>query len=570
MRRLAVLCLALTGCATATGSFPSRDWVAQLAEKPAPPKAAGRATRFVREWSMTHPGTGGYALLEAPAADVVAQRLATLAQTPGGKMTTDAGVACVASEVARFFDAHEGDASAEVMTFITTRCGLPTTEVWTTSIFWKAEQVQDDEQFARLALPEVDRLFTAARRDERQAMGSAMFRGKRVAIVVLASFSPRVELEPLPAQAEPGSTVVLRGRVLGPETELEASITRGEADWAACLSTVSAGRFEFQCPVGKDDQTARIDLFGRKKARVLGVTLAVLDLGVGTPLPRSLSLPDEKPRLLNEAASVSAALVSELNLKRAGVKRQPLIIEPGQERLADRVAPHLMSALKADPAQADLITLGMLAGWEVSGLVEGGGMNVVTVPPGGDVQEVVRTIMASPTGRERVLNERTNRIAVGSVRDEEGSAAVFLYSYQVVLAWAPEADVAKVKSTVNQARAKAGVPPLAWNDGAATLCIEAAKDFAGQVAEPGDALDSLGGLVRNRGQYGSSLISGLSSEGELAVDPSLLDPALTQMGLTIFYVRPPNEPWARRLVLFYFPMGGGQVALGPAPDLTRG
>jgi len=560
MRRMAIFLMALTGCATATGRFPTRNWVEDLAEKPPPAKTAHRATRFVREWSMTHPGTGRYALAEAPADDAVAQSLATQARNSGGKMFTDAGVACFASEIARFFDAFDGEPGNELMTFIATRCGLPSTRLQTTSLFWKAEQVKDDEHLARLALPEVDRMLTVVRREGRQALGSAMFRGARVAVVVLASLSPAVELEPLAEQAEPGSIVVLRGRSLGPETELQASVTRGEADWAVCESAGKDGRFEFRCPVAKEDRTARIEVFGRSKERLLGATLAVLELGVGAPLPRSHTLPDEKPMPLSEAASISAALVSEFNVRRADAKREPLLIEARQERLADRVAPHLSAAMSRDPAQADLIALGMLAGWDVAGLVERGTMKGIQVPSGGDLHEVVRSIMASPTGRAQVLSDRSNRIAIGSLVDAEGSAAVFLFSYEVVLAWAPEAEAARVREAVNQARVKAGVAPLGWDESAASTCIDAARGVAGQVAEPKDALTALGELLRVRGQYGSTFVAGFSGDGAFKVDPSLLDPSLTQVGLTVFHVRPPNEPWVRRLALFFFPRGVGQIA----------
>lgn len=558
MRRLLLLSFVLAGCAT--GRFPSRDWVEALSEKPAPPKPARHPAKFVPSWSMSEPVAARYELASAPAEDPLSKRLDALLQVPGSKGTRAIAAHCFASELARFYDAHPDGPAGEMVTFLATRCGLPTAHMRWTSTSWKGADVKDDEELARLAEPELNRMVTELRKDVPQSVGVGLHKGTRAAMVVFAVFEPELALEPVPTQVEPGATVLVKGRALGQETEFDASITRGPIDSVPCESRPVPGGFDLRCPATAGDVTARIEVFGRKKDRLLGTHLAVIDVGVGAPLPNAIAIPDDAALPLKDAASLSGTLIAELNTRRAGAGRGPLIIEQRQENLANRIAPHFVAALEADGLLADRIALGMMAGYEVDGMVEEGSMVSARVAAGADLREVVRGVTESPYGRANLLDPRFNRVAVGSLVDPEGSAAVYLFSYQVVDPALAEGDQPKVREAIDAARKAAGVPPLVWDDGVRDLCADASRKVAAKNADASDALDALISLASSHRYRGSAFVTPYDRPETYKVDSALLDPALKYLGVATFYVRPPHEPWARRLALFFFPRVVEQTA----------
>jgi hypothetical protein len=110
-----------------------------------------------------------------------------------------------------------------------------------TSLTLKTADVKDEQELANRALPELGRMLTEVRHGGRQAFGSAVFKGRRQAVVVVAAFTSRLELEPVPTRVEPGVPIVLRGRPLGLETDFNATITRGANDSAKCEPVPASG-----------------------------------------------------------------------------------------------------------------------------------------------------------------------------------------------------------------------------------------------------------------------------------------------------------------------------------------
>ena len=196
----------------------------------------------------------------------------------------------------------------------------------------------------------------------------------------------------------------------------------------------------------------------------------------------------------------------------------------------------------------------MMAGYEVEGLVEDGNMETIVLPTGADIHEVVRSIVASPYGRANFLGAESNRVAVSSLIEPEGSAAVFAFSYRWPIDLA-DADTAAVQARIDAARKAAGAPAIRWDPGYARLCLESSKKVAGQTADSSDAIDALRDLAKQHYLYGLSVPVAYTRPEKLKLDETLLDPSVTKAGIATFYIRPTREPWAHRVAMFFFPAG---------------
>ena len=301
----------------------------------------------------------------------------------------------------------------------------------------------------------------------------------------------------------------------------------------------------------------------------MGKTLAVIEVGIGTALSNRMALPEENPLPLADSAATSGSLVIELNLKRAAAARGPLTAMAQQERIANRIARHFFTALDSDPQLADRIALGLMAGYEVGGLVERGAMQTVLLPSGADLHEVVRAIMVSPFGRASLLGNETNRIAVSSFTVTGGASAVFLTATR----WPRSRRPMPMSWRCRRASippARQPEPPIIWDPDFTRLCAESSKKVAGQTADVSDALGALKALAQKRYLSGRMFAMSYERPDKFKVDPNLLDPNITKAGIATFYVRPTRDPWASRMAMFFFPVTvAGQMAEVEAPTPAR-
>src|SRR6185436_2219289 len=150
-----------------------------------------------------------------------------------------------------------------------------------------------------------------------------------------------------------------------------------------------------------------------------------------------------------------------LNGLRAELGLKPVEISVGESRLAQKVAPNYFAAAygKAPRRVADLVALGMLAGWEVEQVTRDAYFTHWVT--GGDVSVLLAEMVGSPWARRTLFEPSVRALAFGSYRLPHGNAlAAMVATYAPFEEQPPGAEAQQVIEALNRARAARGMGPV--------------------------------------------------------------------------------------------------------------
>lgn len=448
--------------------FPTRAELSAIPEKKVTEQAFDLDNVQVESW--TYDGAPS-ALADGPYEDNSpwAPVLADLVRTaPPGRLRLSTPLRCAAEQTARFHLKHRKLPSLSWRRFTVARCGSAApfagAEAWTLDLPDGVDEAQLVQSFRREAAPALLKVFS--RLPHRAALGLAAVReGKRLAVGFVVAPDP-VVLDAGSFRADARRRVTVRGRLMGESAEaILGWVNRGKYGVAECVSNrnVQPPLFSISCEMAEGDKWAFIDVLARPKGRALATNVATLLVPAeGESLPSDYT----PPRITAQTAPVRTAdefrrvLAERLNAVRAAGGLAPLRVSAEQSRTSERLAGIMVGPTRADrDAAADRAAIGLLAGWDVRGLIRDGSLFVGAVPGARDAAAWLEFAIEHPIGRSTLLAPQSRVVAIGpALADSVEAVGAVVTTYALFEGNDHRAEADRVVAGLTEARIERGLP----------------------------------------------------------------------------------------------------------------
>jgi hypothetical protein len=541
----------------AGGGFPTPRELEQLGAAPLPDDVFSLDIVAVDTWRLEGPFPERVGALPHSADDPWTALLEEVARERAGLVLPTEGMACVARELGRFYLAHRGRPSDRLRRFMTARCHTAVSQV---AFGYVDGPVPSQQGEAQVYGHWRDAVAETIRRGVGGGPRSAgIWFGRRDghAVAMVAYGSREVHVEPFSPFADRDGKLVIAGEALGPAVRIAALVNRGRFDVAPCDAApeVLPPRFHFTCEVDGRDLAAAIAVSVTPPDRLLSRGgLAVL----AWPGERTLDVYDlpgyTEARLVSDPERVPERFVELLNQVRREAGLAPVALDPVQTRAATELAPHFFAALfdRTPGLTADLVVLGMLAGWSVEGLVQSGHFAAAWAVRTNDLSALLGTALESPVSREALLADDIDRIAVGPLLEtasgQEALAAVF-GTYSLFTEEAHDQVAERVYAKLEADRRARGVGAPARLDALAGLC----QQTAGRVQAGEDPADAMNLLLRSSVDALQAPVSGWVAEvreiDEIEFPEEYQTSPTLRVGIAVSYSRREDDPWGHYVVM---------------------
>lgn len=545
---LIVFCAACgsSGLGQPIAQFPSREALYEATSSEAYAASTLKVTSVDRwEMQLQSPSDSGY-----PNTTIWDQLLLKKASS-SGQAQPSAELRCAAEEAARFYTQYEAYPDRALQRYLLARCGstLPGASLSAVEIQVKEES----PELIRQALGDsLDKLVDSLVERPKALVGLGFAQGNGRATVVgysgvelikLNRFSPLVT----------GNSATLKGRAAHDVEAVLGLVNHGQYGVRMCESDlrVKAPHFSLKCPISAEDEVVEIEVATRAKGRVL----LNMDARAQVRKNEEAGLLYELTRYgdpgeVENAEAFQRAVLKQLNAVRRHAGIRPVRLAPKQSSTNERVAPHyLAAAVEGNEDFIDLIALGVLAGWDVRGLIKDGGVYSAFSSGGLDPTRWLSQALALPSGRWALLDPESSRIAIGArvLKPIGLTALVTTYSFFESGDHAQDEDA--LFERLARARSAFGVAaPTRIPKGRALQ--KALDQINKNELSPGEALDqALEGISSAQRRSVSGWIVETHDLDHISFDDSMVrsDSLEVQVGVT--HYRAPGGAWGQYVAL---------------------
>jgi hypothetical protein len=543
--------------------FPSHDELAHLPARKPLADAFGDGTVSVDAWTFESVPIPDGATYDDPSPwgrilrELVSAHAATTALSPP--------LRCAAQEMARFHLAKQALPAESLRRFMAARCGVVAANVMPSVVSAPVPAATPDEQIAAQFRADLAKLFDQKLASGHRLVGLAVARdaGHISVATLVAEDEARIESSSRGVDAK--RRIVLRGGVRGEFAEITALVNRGDFGVAACVSdgAVRLPQFAVQCELDPADKFAWVELIGRKREGLLLHTLAETLIYEGDGAAVSYKArhlgPPSPARTAQEAAG---ALTEGLNRVRRDAKLAPLTIAAKESRESARLAGTLINAMiSADDGVAERAALGLLAGWDVEGMIRNGTFFAGVVSPERDASAWLDFALERPVGRQALLDPDARQIAVGPIAPE-GTAG--LGAVVTTYAFFGSGDHAKDEAVfferLQEARDAMGLPAPVRITGFPPMSVECAR-VEREGRSPMAALeDMMASAVDRTGRPVAGYVLETNDLTRVDVPKQLLARGPLEVIVGITHHRPPSAAWGQYVVFVIVLGATGQVS----------
>lgn len=531
------------GRAEPVAKFPTQASLDAIAAQPAQSVPLEPVFR-ITEWRPTPPEPA----VDDPSAEP--DRWAALFNETAAshsEVTVAASLGCAAKELARLFAAHGALPDRRLQQFVVGACGGSTPFIGIGMISGDVPDSVPDRQLYDQWKDKLREHLGGRLSHGRMDVGFSFLRqnGKAVAMLVYGEHS--LEGVAMPIVADSQGRALIEGTVTRQAQYVQAYINQGALEARECIrdQTVALPRFRVWCQMQPGDAYAWTDLEIAEPNRILARM-------VGRFLVRSA--PDAELQYQAPPAGAVAAtpsemrnrLLSQINGMRSNAGAAPLLLADRQSAVNERLAPHLLAANKSDNTELeDSIMLGLVAGWNVAGMIREGNFYFEALGGTNDVGDVVNALLDEPTARHVLMNRDARHIAIGPVLlGSGGGIGAVLTTYSFFETNDHRADETAVFERIAAARRGKGLPPPHRLDG--TSLHVAAEDIQRGTA-PDEALRR---VARRSARAGYSLLVQTTNLRQMPVPPELLQNGPLNVALGITHYRAPGGAWGQYVVMF--------------------
>lgn len=441
--------------------FPSRDDLAKLPTLPPLPEAFGTSDVPVDAWSFESPATTDGATYEdaSPWGEIARE----LAKAHPSTTALSASMRCTAQELARFHVAKHAMPTESLRRFMAARCGAASAAyapaVWSVTL----PTPTTDEELAPKARDGFAKMLAARLERGHHLLGVAAARdGQRVSIVAVDA-QDEARLEPGSLSVDASRQVTLRGEVRGEFTQIGALINRGDVGTAPCVSdpTIKPPRFALTCTLASGDPFAWVEILGHRRDQLLLHELAeaLVHEGDGSAItyaPRHIG----PPAPVAGTADFARAMLGGLNAVRTRAHLPALALAPEQSAENTRLAGTLLdAAVSGDDGTSNRGAIGLMAGWDVKGLVRNSTF-YLSASPTNDATAWLDFALERPMGRSSLLDPDSRLIAIGpAIPPGGGALGAAVTTYALFGSDDHGAEATRLFQRVAAARKARGVAP---------------------------------------------------------------------------------------------------------------
>lgn len=540
---------------TPSSGFPTPEQLEQLGPGPGPENLFHLDVRSVAEWRLAGPFPAQVGAMPWSAEDPWNGLLAQVAKDRAGLVVSTEAMHCVARELGRFFLAERGRPTESLQRFVMSRCHATVADVG----FGYVDGPSGGAGEARLFGHWKEALRSTI---EHGVQGGArtvgVWFGEQAghAVAMVAFGRRELRIEPFSPFAQKG-VVEIRGEVLTPVAKINALVNRGRYGVEACeLSQEPAlPGFHFLCKVDPKDPSAAISLSLTPPDRLLsraGLSVLAWPGTKTVDVYREPSYSDPVP--LKDPAAVPGEFVRLLNQVRKKADLEAVELDAAQSRAASELAPHFFAAMfdQAPELSADLVVLGMIAGWGVDGIVESGHFSAAWIVNDTDMGRLLSNALEYPVSREALLAPEIDRVAVGSILETgaTGKALAAVFGTYSLFSTSSHEEIAKrVYEKLEQDRSSRGQGPAERLGPLEGLCQRA----AGSVEAGGDPADAMNMLLRESVDLLRAPVSGWVSEvsdlDEIEFPQEYLSSPTLRVAVAVSHRKREGEPWGRYVVM---------------------
>jgi hypothetical protein len=370
------------------------------------------------------------------------------------------------------------------------------------------------------------------------------------------------------APADASGVVVVRGTAPA-KTEAMLGLINQGANVAKCEPDVSIPLplFAFRCPMAAGDRSAWVEVSAQPEGRLLtsSIVLALARRDTG-PLDYVAA-----ERGAAAAAIEPAAVLEGVNRARAAVKLPPVTLAPAQSATNAKLAPHFFQAgLDGDQEKSDLVGLGLIAGWDVEGMIRDGNLFAALLSGDTDANAWLEYALDTPMGRHTMLTPGAQQIAIGAApRDKVGGLGAVVTTYEFFGDDDHRADAHRVLLRIQRARLARGLSKPVPIAGLDRLAAQAVLVRDGQK----DAYDALSdGLAAERAHAGRSVrgwVVAVNDIETMPLPPELLASGQLAVGIEVTHFRPAGAPWGYYVVFLLIPGADAPQETAAAPPRPR-
>ncbi len=540
------------------GAFPSPEELTQLGEAPVPENLFDLDVRDLESWQLIGPFPSQIEAVPYSEPGPWAALLDDAARRRPGLVLPTEAMYCVAREIGRFFLATRSQPSEGLRRYITARCQATEARVAIGYVDGPVSPRHSDAQ-----------VYGHWREAVQKSLESRLAGGPRTAgiwygregdhAVVMQAFGHReIHVEPFSPVPGADGTVVIRGELLTPAAHVRALVNRGRFGVATCESTHESGtttRFAFVCAVDPRDPSALISLSVTPPERLLSSNALHVLARPGGGIENVYRVASYgAPRPIVDPDAAAEDFIDLLNAVRRLAGLTPVTLDPGQSETASELAPAFFASIfgRAPEYNAEMVILGMLAGWSVDGIVQSGHFTASWVLRSNDLQRLLAAALEEPGGREALLAAEIDRIALGTLLEtnegHESMAAIF-GSYALFSEEDHTASVNAVMEKLGRERALRGLGPAHSIDEVAPLCSGAASRVASGETPRDVMRDLLGETVEILQQPATGWIAEVRDLDELSFPDEYLTRPSLGLALAISHREEPGEPWGRWVVM---------------------
>ncbi len=538
------------------GDFPTPEALESLQQQPRPSQVFDAGVRDVESWELSGPFPERVAVEPWTDQTPASQALGEAAGRRPGLVVPTRAMHCVARELGLFYLAKGGSPPDAVRRAIRGLCRASEVNVRFGFVEGDVPPGVSDEQVLAHWSAEVARTIREQLVGGPRTAGAWLGRDGDHALLMVAAGERQLHLEPIPGVGRDGR-IRIEGEALEPVREIAAVFSRGRLGFGFCRADpeLPLPRFRFDCQLDPDDPSAWLAVTLFPPERLIGDLATELLLWPGGEPDRVYRRPSyvDSHQAWDEDTT-AAGFVELLNQVRGGADLEPLELDLEQSGIARELAPHFFEAAfgQAEASVADLVVMGLLAGWSVDGIVRSGHFAASWRVGDNDIGRLLSEALDQPTARSALLADDVERIAIGpvlEVNDGTPAMAVIVGTYALFSETTHAANVSRVFEGLAEARAARRLAAPRSLEEISELSMRAAGAVEAGVV-PRDALRELlhsSGALLNRSVRGWVLES---SELEDIVFPEeLLAERRIWVSIGVSSYRPAGEAWGRYVVM---------------------
>jgi hypothetical protein len=538
--------------------FPSRSDLESVARTPSPVTKQVEGLADAESWQTETPPV---AQAKYPEETVWDKLLIEAARGHGNPLVLAPELRCAAQEAARFYTVHGGMPDDGLREHLLLRCG---SSLDSHGFSYLVNPVPDNVPAAQLEA--AARMPLLKHLDERMkgqsgqmALGVARGHG-RFAAVVLTGL-PRVALRGF-SPVITGSSVTLEGELKGPAEYLVGFVNQGRYGVAYCEgdSRLQLPAFRIRCPVAAEDQSARIELSTKQAGRVLFNAVAQVEVRREGSNPEYNAAAYGANETVANSAQFRTLLLADLNKVRLAAKLPPFVLETQQSITDERLAPHLyQSSRDGDERQLSTIALGLLAGWDVKGMIRNGGVFFRTINATRNPSRWLTQALDSPLGRWVLLEPAMSRIGIGATDLQPSGAMAIVTTYAFFDHVDHRADEETVLAELDRLRKAHGAAPLRRVVGDPALARALEQIGASNLSSAAALNVVLQQAAESMGRSVQGYVVETTDVKQMQWDPTLVESSTLDVEVGVTHYRAPGAAWGQYVVLFVVVNHGNPV-----------